>query len=339
MLTPPAIATSDIAARLGEWYDLPVLAVTFLPLGADEFAAVYRVEAADGAAWFLKLRRGAFAAVSVAVPAWLRASGITGVMAPVPTTAGRLWASAHGYTWILYPFFEGANGYATPLTEAQWPVFGRVLAAIHGASLPPDLAALVPRETYPANLRERVRALDAEVAAGAYSAAEDAPSAELARVWLARRDEIHTILARHAALGQALAARAAPFVLCHSDLHPANLLVGAGGALVIVDWDAPILAPRERDLICLGGGMSAAWDDPRAEALFRTGYGPAGTDPVALAYYRYDRVVADLEAYGSQIFGRRGGLEDRVRGGQKMAVQFEPGDVIPAAHATYARIG
>ncbi len=188
MLTPPAIATSDIAVRLGEWYDLPVRTVTFLPLGADEFAAVYRVGAADDTAWFLKLRRGAFAEVGVAVPAWLRAQGIAAVMAPVPTTAGRLWASAHGYTWILYPFFAGANACATPLTEAQWPAFGRALAAIHGASLPPDLAALVPRETYPPDLRERVRTLDAEVAAGAYSAPKDAPSAELARVWLARRD-------------------------------------------------------------------------------------------------------------------------------------------------------
>jgi spectinomycin phosphotransferase len=338
MLTPPAIATNDIIARLGEWYALRARTATFLPVGQDEYAAVYRVAAADGAAWFLKLRRGAFAEVSVAVPAWLHAQGIAEVMAALPTMAGQLWSEADGYTWLLYPYFDGANAYATPLTDAQWPIFGRALAAIHGASLPPALAALIPRETYPADLRERVLALDAAVAAGAFDAPGD-PAAELARVWRARRDEIQTIVARHAELGEALARRPEDFVLCHSDLHPANLLVGTDGTLAIVDWDAPILAPRERDLICLGGGMSAAWDDPRAEERFRAGYGAAGADPAALAYYRYDRVVADLEAYGSQVFGRRGSLEDRAQGGQKMAVQFAPGNVIPAAHATYARIG
>jgi spectinomycin phosphotransferase len=338
MLTPPAIAASAIIARLGEWYALRARTATFLPLGADEFAAVYRVEAADGTDWFLKLRRGACAEASVAVPAWLRGRGIAEVMAAQPTTAGRLWGEAEGYTWLLYPYFDGANAYATPLSDAQWPVFGRALAAIHGASLPAALAALVPRETYPADLRERVLALDAAVAAGAFDAPGD-PSADLARVWKTQRDEIHTIVARHAELGQPLARRPDDFVLCHSDLHPANLLVGTDGTLAIVDWDAPILAPRERDLICLGGGMSAAWDDPRAEERFRAGYGPSGADPMALAYYRYDRVVADLEAYGGQVFGRRGSLEDRAQGGQKMAAQFDPGNVIPAAHATYARIG
>jgi spectinomycin phosphotransferase len=339
MLTPPAIANVDITDRLGEWYGLRLASATFLPIGQDEYSAVYRVEAADGAAYFLKLRRGTFDEVSVAVPAWLRAHGIAAVMAPLPTTAGRLWASAHGYTWLLYPFFDGANAYATPLDDAEWVAFGQALAAIHSANLPRELAALVPRERYPADLRERALALDAQVAAGDFDTPDDPPSAELARVWRARRDEIHAICARHAELACALAARADAFVLCHSDLHPANLLVGAGGALAIVDWDAPILAPRERDVMCIGGGMSAAWDDARAERLFRSGYGAAGADPLATAYYRYDRVVADLEAYGGQVFGRRGSLEDRAKGARQMSVQFEPGNVIAAAHTAYTRIG
>jgi spectinomycin phosphotransferase len=339
MLTPPAIASADITDRLGEWYDLRGATATFLPIGQDEYSAVYRVEATDGAAYFLKLRRGAFAEVTVAVPAWLRAQGIAAVMAPLPTTAGHLWERALGYTWILYPFFDGANAYATPLGDAEWVAFGQALAAIHAVSLPAELAPLVPRESYPADLRERALALDAQVAAGAFDGPDDPPSAELARAWRARRDEIHAICARHAALAQALAARGNAFVLCHSDLHPANLLVGAGGVLVIVDWDAPILAPRERDVMCIGGGMSAAWDDARAERLFRSGYGPEGADSLATAYYRYDRVVADLEAYGGQVFGRRGSLEDRAKGVHQMSVQFEPGNVIAAAHAAYARIG
>jgi spectinomycin phosphotransferase len=339
MLTPPALADADIMACLGEWFGLRIQTVTFLPIGQDEYAAVYRVEAADGAAYFLKLRGGAFAEVSVVVPAWLRAQGIAAVMAPQPTTAGRLWGTAQGFTWLLYPFFAGANAYAVPLSDAQWVAFGRAMAAIHGGSLPPALAALVPRETYPPDLRARALALDARVAAGEFATPGD-PATDLARVWLARRVEIHTIIARHAELGQTLAGRAEPIVLCHSDLHPANLLVAADGALAIVDWDAPILAPRERDLICLGGGgMSAAWDEPRAEALFRSGYGAAGADPLALAYYRYDRIVADLAEYGSQIFGQRGSVADREQGVRQMTGQFLPGDVIPAAHAIYARIG
>jgi spectinomycin phosphotransferase len=339
MLTPPAIATEDILAQLGEWYRLRAQTATFLPLGLDEFAAVYRVEADDGTARLLKLRRGALAEVSVAVPAWLRGQGIVAVMAPQRTVVGRLWAAGHDFTWILYPFFDGATALTTLLTDGQWVAFGQALAAIHAATLPAALAALVPRETYPPNLRERALALDARVGAGEFAAAPDAPVAELARVWLARRADIRTILARHVELAQVLACRADDFVLCHSDLHPNNLLVSKAGALAIVDWDAPIYAPRERDVMCLGGGMSAAWDDPAAEARFRAGYGTVGAEPLALAYYRYDRVVADLAVYGSQIFERRGSVEDRAKGARQMAAQFDPRGVIAAAHAAYARIG
>jgi aminoglycoside phosphotransferase (APT) family kinase protein len=37
-------------------------------------------------------------------------------------------------------------------------------------------------------------------------------------------------------------------VVCHGDLHPFNVLVDDGGAAVVLDWSASILAPREYDV-------------------------------------------------------------------------------------------
>ena len=37
-------------------------------------------------------------------------------------------------------------------------------------------------------------------------------------------------------------------VVCHGDLHPFNVLLDAGGAPVVLDWSASILAPREYDV-------------------------------------------------------------------------------------------
>src|SRR5260370_7997047 len=104
MLTPPALSDATISATLRTSYGLRIRHVSFLPLGADAYAAVYRVDAEDGTPYFLKLKRENFAEVAVAVSAFLHAQGIRQVMAPLPTVTHRLWASVHPFQLLIYPF-------------------------------------------------------------------------------------------------------------------------------------------------------------------------------------------------------------------------------------------
>ncbi len=124
-------------------------------------------------------------------------------------------------------------------------------------------------------------------------------------------------------------------VVCHSDLHGNNVLVGAGDALVVVDWHAPILAPKERDLMFVGGGVGGAWNQDRQAAWFYEGYGHAAVDPVALAYYRYERIVEDLVDYGQRILGGQGNAADREEGLRRLMSGFLAGNVIEMAHRAY----
>ena len=71
----------------------------------------------------------------------------------------------------------------------------------------------------------------------------------------AKRAEIDHLVRRAGELALALQARPLEFVLCHSDVHAWNLLISTDGELYIVDWDNPILAPKERDLMFIGGGV------------------------------------------------------------------------------------
>jgi spectinomycin phosphotransferase len=335
MLTPPALSDATLSAVLRESYGLRIRQVSFLPLGADAYAAVYRVDAEDGTPYFLKLKHENFAEVAVAVSAFLHAQGIRQVMAPLPTVTQRLWASRHGFEWILYPFFESHNAYETALSDAQWVTLGRSLKAIHGAVLPPTLDRLVPREDYAPRWRDIVEEYDRQVETRAY----DDPIAEsLAAFWITKRDEIRAMVARAAELAQALRQCEDPFVLCHTDLHAWNVLVGANGELAIVDWDETIFAPKERDLMFVGGGVGAVWDTAREEALFYQGYGATQINPLALSYYRYERIVADLAAYGAQIFEAQGSVEDRDDGLRKVKGQFLPNRLIAIAHRTYQQL-
>ena len=76
MLEPPDVRERDLVACLARDFGVEVVHTTFLPIGADQYAAAYRVEANDGTSAFLKLRSEGFSDVSVIVPKFLSAQGI-----------------------------------------------------------------------------------------------------------------------------------------------------------------------------------------------------------------------------------------------------------------------
>jgi spectinomycin phosphotransferase len=67
MLEKPDISDDTIIACLHDAFGLRVAHITFLPLGWVN-NAVYRVTADSGTAYFLKLRRGNFDEIAVAIP-------------------------------------------------------------------------------------------------------------------------------------------------------------------------------------------------------------------------------------------------------------------------------
>ena len=104
--------------------------------------------------------------------------------------------------------------------------------------------------------------------------------------------------------------------------------------LYIVDWDAPLLAPKERDLMFIGGGIDNIWKNKHDESIFYEGYGKANIDFAMLAYYRYERVIEDLAAYGEQLLLTDEGGADREEAYERFTGNFEPGQTIEIAEKT-----
>ena len=328
MLEKPDVQDQVIIDRLQDEYGLHVNQLTFLPLGADVNTAVYRVVTEEETAYFLKLRKGDFDEISVALPQFLQAQGIQSIIAPLETKAQQLWASLDEFNMILYPFIEGKNGYEVALTDAQWLEFGAALKRIHTAQVPPALARLIPRETYPRRWREMVRTFQAQIEEVEF---DDPTAAKLAAFMKGRRGEIDRLVGRAEGLGLALQARSLPMVICHSDMHAGNLLLGANEALYIVDWDNPCFAPKERDLMFI---KFPVWNSAREEALFYRGYGETEIDRMALAYYRYERIIVDMAEFCKQLLMTDEGGEDREQSYRYFTGQFRPGNEVEIAFET-----
>jgi spectinomycin phosphotransferase len=231
----------------------------------------------------------------------------------------------------LYPFIEGSNGWRAALSDTQWNIFGQTLKRIHTLTLPPDLADHTPRENYSPQWREQVKQFQKMAETTRFT---DSVAAGLAELLEVKQREISYLIQRAEDLGVILKDQAVDNVLCHSDIHLGNLLI-SDETFYIVDWDQPILAPKERDLMFIGGGIGNGRFRPeQEEALFYAGYGQTPINMVALAYYRYERIVQDFAAYSEQILLTDEGGEDRADGLRRVVSQFQPGAVVDMAYHT-----
>ena len=329
MLEKPDLQDRLIISRLQNEYGLNVNQITFLPLGADVNTAVFRVVTVDETAYFLKLRKGDFNNITVTVPQFLKTLGIQSIIAPLETRDHQRWTNVEEYKMILYPVIEGQNGYEVSLSNQQWLGFRTALKGIHTAQLPANLIKFIPRETYSPQWREMVKTFQSQIEENAFN---DPTAAKLAALMKTKRNEISSFVMCAEELGFALQSRSLPFVLCHSDIHAGNLLIGANDALYIVDWDNPILAPKERDLTLIGG--CDIWHNARVEALFYRGYGQRNVDLMALAYYRYERIIQDIAAFCQQLLLTGEGGKDREQGFRYFATQFLPNHEVDIAFKT-----
>jgi spectinomycin phosphotransferase len=228
----------------------------------------------------------------------------------------------------------GKDGYEITLTDQHWIEFGQTFKGIHTATLPPQVTARIPRETYSATFRGIVRRFQAQAAETTF---DDPVSAALAKLLKEKRAIVDTLVRRAERLAEVLAEQAPPFVLCHADIHAGNLLIEPDGELYVVDWDTMILAPKERDLMFVGGGLFVNHRPPEQEAqLFYRGYGETPVSTVALAYYRYERIVQDIAAYCEEIFLADPASPDRPVGLRQITGQFSPDQVIDMAFRTDA---
>ena len=330
MLEKPDLQDEKIIACLQDQYGLCAGQVAFLPVGADLNTAVYRAIADDGTPYFVKLRSGVFDEITVALPKFLHDQGIEQIIAPLATITGQLWANLEPFKLILYPFIEGRNGYEVDFSDRHWRDFGAAMHGIHTSNVPPEFTRSIPQETFSSQWRESVRMFLERVKVDVF----DDPVAVKLTVFLnARRAEILDLVGRAERLAQALQTRPPKFVLCHSDVHAGNVLIDKNNTLFIVDWDNPILAPKERDLMFAGGGQGFTGQTAQEEEiLFYQGYGETQVDPIALAYYRYERIIVDIAAYCEQLLLTNDGGEDREQSFRYLSSNFLPNNTIEIAY-------
>lgn len=330
MLEKPDLSDEAIISCLQAEYGMQMVDIAFLPVGGDLSTAVYCAVADDATPYFCKLRRDVFDEISVEIPKYLSEQGIAQIIPPFTTKTGELWAKLDTFRLVLYPFVEGTSGYEVELSERQWADFGAALKRAHSAFIPSVLRRKIRQESYSPEWRERCRHVIYRLDRETFN---DPITVDMAVFLSPKREMILEAVERAENLAGALASRPMEFVLCHSDVHPGNLFIDTKGSLFIVDWDYPMLAPKERDLMFIGGGQGfMPYIAEQEEMLFYRGYGKSQLDPLALAYYRYERGITDIAVECERVLSNALVEQDRAKALAILQLYFLPGCTIEMAY-------
>jgi spectinomycin phosphotransferase len=202
---------------------------------------------------------------------------------------------------------------------------------VHEFNLPSSVKALIRKETYSDKWRKAVQSLYSHIDSNLNG---DESALKLQTFMREHSEIIHHLVGRAEALSHKIQEQSPEFVLCHSDIHGGNVLIDENGSIFIVDWDDPIMAPKERDLMFIGGGVANVWNNPREEEFFYKGYGKTEINRAILAYYRHERIVEDIAEYGQALLLTEAGGEERLEMYEQFIDMFKPNGVIDIALKT-----
>ena len=326
-------------------------------LGADRDTFVYKVNSKNGKIYFLKIRTGIFNESSIVIPYLLSQKIGRHIIAPIQTTDGKLFITDSELTIVLYPFIDGRSGKEIDLTDDQLIGLGKTLRQIHEpgkTGISQEKFGIscekfyIPCEKFENKwipvLTKYMNELD-------IIPVDNETTRQYVNMLGNRKNTITEIMERaeklHAEILYYGIKNLEPgYCLCHADLHAANILI-AEDDFYIIDWDTMIMAPKERDLMFIGSGITGKWNTKRETDLFYLGYwgepdsaesekftGSRGNTKVnrtILDYYRFTRIIEDIVVYHDQFFEAHCGEENRRLIAERVESNFLPGSTVEMA--------
>jgi spectinomycin phosphotransferase len=301
-----ASANDSVRIWVQQDFGVEIITLTAVEHGADEASLLWRGVGADGVSYAVKLSGGGTPA-GLIVSVHLAEHGVAGVMPPLISRHGRPWSDREHRRLSVVPWLPETRALEGEMSPAHWRSYGALLAKVHATAVTDALATSLPREDHTHDHWASVaRTLDSSLRLTAEDPAAGGTVDDLVRAlaqeWCAAGDRVSTLLDQADSLALDLHTGESTSVVCHGDPHLGNLLIGQDERVWLIDWDDAVLAPRERDLMfILGGVLAFAPVTQQQQSWFFEGYGSTDIDRIHLAYYRCARALEDLAYPAAQI--------------------------------------
>lgn len=247
MITAFELDEKELKTLVEKEYKLQISNLTFLPKG--EVSWVYVIECENGTKYLLKIHKAKVLPTErfKLLSDLHEKAGINGLTYPLPTKDGALQIEILGYPSVVFNYIEGKTAQESKPTSEDYEKFGSLLAQIHQAVKTIDYPIKETFDIPEKNNFLKVLAYVKETADKIGGLKKEA--LDILNPLLNRLEEE---LANLESLQSQLRNSELDFVLCHGEPSPGNIMVGNNGNVYLIDWDEPIIAPKEKDLLFFG---------------------------------------------------------------------------------------
>ncbi len=214
---------------------------------------------------------------------------------PVNTCTGDLFYTCGVFTGVLFNYIPGgAVGFDNPYFPEDIRQLTEIVRALHRVD-PTPFEGLCPGERYDLQWCAELRRIVLEESCKMPLRFTETVSRYSAVI----EEKIREVCA----LADVLKAAELPFVLCHTDIHPGNVMRDPNGKLYLVDWENVQLAPKEADLYAFAEKEDLA-------------HLAEDTDGDAVLYYTVRRDLEDIYEFLRSVLNREFSAreEDEVYG-------------------------
>ena len=278
-------------------YKIKIISIKQLFIGADKNSFVYMVKSTNKK-YFLKIRTGKFNEFSIILPYILSQNIGKHIIEPIKTIDGQLYYKTQEKVLVIYPFITGKSGFEKELSEKQWFEFGKLMEKIHKIQLPNSYN--IPYEKWISKSRSKLKKYMEKVLK---TKGINQYEKQFIEYFESKKEIINKIIFRTEELITQIKKIKINYCLCHGDIHAGNIYLTSNNQFYVVDWDTLIMAPKERDLMFIGGGIANKWNKKMEENYFYKGYGNKNNvNKTILEYYRLERIIEDIVEFYEQYF-------------------------------------
>lgn len=291
MITEPKINNEGLISLLDRSYDLRIYNLVFVPKGESSWGFEVITESKK---FFLKIYKDlglSSKAFDFTFKLYSKC-GIQNISHPIETKHGDFILNFEGRKVVLFNFIEGKIEAESCLTIEQLEKVGKLLAQVHKS------VEIIG----PYGVIEGFDNLFSERVVNLYRGLEKIkPTNEIQKeakdIYNKYQSRFLNELTLLDEVGNKLKNSQVEFVNCHGEPSPGNIIVSPNGDVYLIDWDFPIYAPKERDLLFFTG------DEVRQNAVI-TGYGiqQDQLNKDIVGFYSHQWNVQEIEDFGHRFF-------------------------------------
>jgi spectinomycin phosphotransferase len=268
-------------------YGISISRFEKLTIGFDQHTIIYKLFLQTNEIYFLKIRLSNFNKLCINIPFWMSTKlNLPHLIDPIKTIKNKLFVKKYSCYLILFPFIDGQSGWDVSLTKDQFYEFGKFMSYLHSMDLSERYLDRFSVETYDGKYRNSVKNI--------FKGIKTESNNIIKKFFDVMQEHEKIIIQMIGYLEKILSEieeTNKKICLCHGDIHAGNILINKDN-FYIVDWDTILLAPKEKDLMFIGGGIGNKWKNKEEIEYFYKGYGKEiRIDNNLIKYYRCERII------------------------------------------------